>query len=109
MGEVANFTTRRDQLKFTIKIFKTYIQCESINHYPVICRKSKIDDVGEEFEQVQTAIELEDTTNINDHRKYSEELEELVPPCLVPYHRTLILLVRNYIQFPMLIFNLFSW
>ena len=75
MGEERKLMIRRGQLKGAITRFFTYIKSEELDPNQVSLRKEKIEEVWNEFDQVQTAIEL--TEDSSENTVYRTEFEDL--------------------------------
>lgn len=58
MSEDRRITIRRGQLKGVITRFFTYIKSEELDTNQVSLRKGNIEEVWDEFGQVQTEIEV---------------------------------------------------
>ncbi|XP_050063234.1 uncharacterized protein LOC126552559 [Aphis gossypii] len=77
MGGHENMITRRGQLKASITRFSNYLQSQNIDSTEVKARREKIEDVWAEYEQVQSAIEMEEGSNIETQNRYRAEFEDL--------------------------------
>jgi len=77
MGGHENMITRRGQLKASITRFSNYLQSQNTDWTEVMVRREQIEDVWTEYEQVQSAIEMEEGSNIETQNKYRAEFEDL--------------------------------
>lgn len=70
-------TIRRGTLKGAFTKFVTYVKIESMDPDQLTLRKEKLENVWNEFDQVQTVIEESENTNSERNGAYREEFEDL--------------------------------
>lgn len=73
----AKLITRRGQLKGVLTRFWSYVSAEDSDVEQILVRKEKIEEVWQEFNQVQSELELDEKNDGEDMCNYRIEFEEL--------------------------------
>lgn len=69
--------TRRGQLKGVLTRFLSYVSAEDSDVEQIVVRKEKIEEVWQEFNQVQSELELDEQNNSDELCNYRIDFEEL--------------------------------
>lgn len=74
---MAGLTLRRGQLKGVLTRFWNYVSTMDNDVDQIKIRKEKLEEVWQEFNQVQSETEMEEKDDIDEHYQYRSEFEKL--------------------------------
>jgi len=72
---VAKLITRRRQLKGVLKRFWSYVSADDSDVEQILVRKEKIEEVWQEFNQVQSELEMDEQNDGDELCNYRTEFE----------------------------------